>query len=234
VAILAGAIAAVSGFGIGSLLTPLLVLSMPTAEAVAVVAIPHFIATALRLAGLRRGIHWPTFRQFGIASAIGGLIGAAIQAWLRSPQLSMVLGILLISAGSSELAQRRLPLPTTRFWRLLGGALSGLFGGMVGNQGGIRAAALLGFNLSARELVATSTASAILVDAARVPIYLLTSGSAIIAAKGIVVIATIGVIIGTLVGVPALGRIPPSGYRRMLGTLLVLLGLWLLVTAIRP
>ena len=231
-AILAGAIAAVSGFGIGSLLTPLLVLSMPTAEAVAVVAIPHFIATALRLAGLRREIHWPTFRQFGIASAIGGLIGAAIQARLRSPQLSMVLGILLVSAGSSELAQRRLPLPTTRFWRLLGGTLSGLFGGMVGNQGGIRAAALLGFNLSARELVATSTASAILVDAARLPIYLVTAGSAIVAARDIVILASIGVVVGTLLGVPVLGRVPAGAYRRLLGGLLVLLGLWLFVAAL--
>ena len=206
---------------------------MPTGEAVAVVAIPHFIATGLRLAGLRRDIHWPTFRQFGIASAAGGLIGAALQARLRSPELSVVLGVLLIMAGGSELAQRRLPLPTTRFWRLLGGTLSGLFGGMVGNQGGIRAAALLGFNLSARELVATSTASAILVDAARLPIYLLTAGSAIVAAKGTVVIATIGVVIGTLVGVPALGRVPASAYRRVLGSLLILLGLWLLAAAVR-
>jgi uncharacterized membrane protein YfcA len=206
---------------------------MPTAEAVAVVAIPHFIATGLRLAGLRRNIHWPTFRQFGIASAVGGLIGAALQARLRSPELSMVLGVLLIMAGGSELAQRRLPLPTTRFWRLLGGTLSGLFGGMVGNQGGIRAAALLGFNLSARELVATSTASAILVDAARLPIYLLTAGSAIVAAKETVMIASIGVVIGTVVGVPTLGRIPPSAYKRLLGGLLLILGAWLLVTALR-
>jgi len=206
---------------------------MPTAEAVAVVAIPHFIATGLRLAGLRRDIHWPTFRQFGIASAVGGLIGALVQARLRSPELSMVLGVLLIMAGGSELAQRRLPLPTTGFWRLLGGALSGLFGGMVGNQGGIRAAALLGFNLSARELVATSTASAILVDAARLPIYLLTAGSAIVAAKATVVIASIGVVIGTLVGVPALGRIPAPVYRRMLGGLLLLLGAWLFGAALR-
>jgi uncharacterized membrane protein YfcA len=205
---------------------------MPTAEAVAVVAIPHFIATGLRLAGLRRDIHWPTFRQFGIASAVGGLMGAALQARLRSPELSMVLGVLLIMAGGSELAQRRLPLPTTRFWRWLGGTLSGLFGGMVGNQGGIRAAALLGFNLSARELVATSTASAILVDAARLPIYLLTAGSAMVAAKETVVVASIGVVVGTLVGVPVLGRVPVPAYRRMLGGLLILLGSWLLLGAL--
>lgn len=48
-AIVAGAVAAVSGFGIGSLLTPLLVLSMPTAHAVAVLAIPD--STYRRLVG---------------------------------------------------------------------------------------------------------------------------------------------------------------------------------------
>ena len=46
--VIAGAIASVSGFGIGSLLTPLLMLWMPTAEAVAILAIPHALATAIR------------------------------------------------------------------------------------------------------------------------------------------------------------------------------------------
>src|SRR5689334_24740741 len=80
--VLAGAIAAVSGFGIGSLLTPLLVLAipLPTAQAVAVLAVPHALATAIRFSRLRRDVHRPTFREFGIASAIGGLAGAALQS----------------------------------------------------------------------------------------------------------------------------------------------------------
>ena len=41
--IVAGAIAAISGFGIGSILTPLLAASIGTKLAVAVVSIPHFI-----------------------------------------------------------------------------------------------------------------------------------------------------------------------------------------------
>ena len=47
--LLAGAVAAVSGFGIGSLLTPVLVflIPMPTAHAVAVLAVPHALATAI-------------------------------------------------------------------------------------------------------------------------------------------------------------------------------------------
>jgi uncharacterized membrane protein YfcA len=230
--ILAGSIAAVSGFGIGSLLTPLLLLSMPTARAVAILAIPHAVATAIRMLRLRSAIHWPTFRQFGLASAAGGLAGATLQSRLGSPTLTIVLASLLVVAGLSELLERRVPLPESRFWRILGGTLSGVFGGMVGNQGGIRAAALLGFQLRPSQLVATATASALLVDAARIPIYLLSQGPAIAASVPLWIAASIGTVIGTFLGVPLLSRIPPPTYRRLLGALLVLLGLGLFAGAV--
>jgi hypothetical protein len=231
--VLAGAIAAVSGFGIGSLLTPVLMLSMPTAHAVAVLAIPHALATAIRWVRLRKDVHRPTFRQFGIASAAGGLAGAALQSQLASPVLTFVLASLLVLAGSTELVRSRVPLPQTPFWRLAGGLLSGMFGGLVGNQGGIRAAALLGFQLRPRQIVATATASALLVDAARVPIYFLSAGSVISGAAPLWIVASAGVVIGTFLGVPILGRIPEPTYRRFVGGLLLLLGISLVAAAIQ-
>jgi uncharacterized protein len=233
VAGIAGSIAAVSGFGIGSLLTPVLILSMPTAHAVAVLAIPHAVATTIRWLRLRSDVDGPTFRQFGVASALGGLAGAALQSRLASPTLTIVLGVLLVLAGSTELARRSLPLPQTPFWRLFGGTLSGLFGGLVGNQGGIRAAALLGFKLMPRQIVATATASALLVDAARVPIYLLSSGAVIAGATRLLVVLSVGVTVGTFLGVPLLSRIPESIYRRLVGALLLLLGISLFAAALR-
>ena len=230
-AILAGAVAAVSGFGIGSLLTPLLMTSMPTAHAVAVLAIPHAVATAIRWIRLRRDVHTPTFREFGVASAIGGLAGAALQSQLATPVLTFVLASLLALAGTTELLRRRIPLPQTRFWRTAGGILSGLFGGLVGNQGGIRAAALLGFGLGPRQLVATATASALLVDGARVPIYLASAGSTVAAATPLWLVASAGVTVGTLIGVPVLGRIPEAAYRRVIGVLLLALAAGLFATA---
>jgi uncharacterized protein len=103
--------------------------------------------------------------------------------------------------------------------------LSGFFGGLVGNQGGIRAAALLGFQLQPRQIVATATAAALLVDAARVPIYFLSAGPVIAGATRLWVAASVGVTIGTFLGVPVLSRIPESRYRRLVGGLLLLLGL---------
>jgi uncharacterized protein len=80
---------------------------------------------------------------FGITSAIGGLTGALLHVWLRSVVLSYLLGALLMFAwlmGITRLGERM------RFGRTAGwiaSALSGIFGGLVGNQGGIRSAALL-------------------------------------------------------------------------------------------
>jgi uncharacterized membrane protein YfcA len=205
---------------------------MPTAHAVAILAIPHAVATCIRWLRLRSEVHWPTFRQFGIASGVGGLTGAALQSRLGSPILTGVLASLLLLAGLAELAERRVPLPQTPFWRLLGGVLSGVFGGLVGNQGGIRAAALLGFRLPPRQLVATATASALLVDAARVPIYFFSAGETIARSMHLWLAASVGVTIGTFLGVPVLSRIPEPIYRRLLGGLLVLLGVALFATAV--
>ena len=46
VGLIAGGVASVAGFGIGSLLTPTLALRTGTKLAVAAIAIPHVIATA--------------------------------------------------------------------------------------------------------------------------------------------------------------------------------------------
>ena len=53
VAALAGGIASIAGFGIGSLLTPLVASQYGMKTAVGAVAIPHFIATVLRFWRLR-------------------------------------------------------------------------------------------------------------------------------------------------------------------------------------
>lgn len=50
----------------------------------------------------------------------------------------------------------------------------GILGGLVGTQGGIRAVALLGFELSKETFVATATAVALIVDGIRAPIYLVS------------------------------------------------------------
>jgi uncharacterized membrane protein YfcA len=113
------------------------------------------------------------------------------------------------------------------------GALSGLLGGLVGNQGGIRSAALLGFDVSKRTFVGTATAVGLIVDAARMPVYLATVGRDVAAVWPLVVIATAGVVLGTLFGGRVLARIPEPMFRSVVALVLAALGIALLVQGVR-
>jgi len=228
-AMVAGAIASISGFGIGSILTPLLATAHGTKLAVAVVSVPHLVGTALRFSFIYRHVNRKVLFSFGIASAIGGLTGALLHVWLRSVWLGYILGVLLVFAGTTGLTglASRMRFGGKVAW--IAGVLSGGFGGLVGNQGGIRSAALLGFNLNKEEFVATATGIALAVDFFRMPIYAATQWRDVAGVWPILVIAIIGIIIGTLAGQPILRRIPPPTFRAIVSAIILLLGVWMLV-----
>jgi uncharacterized membrane protein YfcA len=232
VAVIAGATAGVAGFGIGSLLTPLFALRFGTKLAVAIVSIPHLIATAYRFVTVREHVDRAVLIRFGILSAIGGLVGAILNARVDGPAITMVFAVLLLFAGLSGVTgfAERMRFGRKTAW--IAGALSGLFGGMVGNQGGIRSAALLGFDIPKESFVATATAIALVVDGARMPVYLVTQHSALAHAWVEILVATIGGIVGTMWGVRLLRRIPERIFRRSVGALIFALGIYMLAKRI--
>jgi uncharacterized protein len=232
VAFVAGGTATITGFGIGSLLTPLLAVNLGTQLAVAAVAVPHAAGTALRCVRLRHVIDWPVLLRFGIPSAAGGLAGALWQGELSNVTLTRVLGGLLVLAGVSGLANFAVRVQLRGPWAILGGLLSGLFGGLVGNQGGIRSAALLGVSLPPERFVATATASALVVDAVRLPVYLHDSGGELLRYGWLVGLAIAGVVAGTLYGERILRRMPEERFRRVVCGFLVVLGISLLLSGI--
>ena len=87
-ALLAGAVASVVGFGIGSLLTPLLSLRVGTQLAVAAISIPHVFATALRFWRLRAHVDRRVLISLGVTSAAGGLTGALLHSFANNRALS--------------------------------------------------------------------------------------------------------------------------------------------------
>jgi uncharacterized membrane protein YfcA len=225
----AGGVAAIAGFGIGSLLTPLLAFDVGTKTAVAAVSIPHLIGTSIRFWRLRKHVDRKVLWRFGLTSAAGGLTGALLHAWASSRALAMVFGGLLVFAGGSQIsgyAQR---------WRFHGsvawiaGAASGFFGGLVGNQGGIRSAAMLGFDLRKDQFVATATAITLMVDAARMPVYVVAERHQVAAIWPVVLAATVGVAAGTVGGARLLTRIPERRFRQIVGVILLGLGLATLI-----
>lgn len=221
-----GLIAALAGFGIGSIITPLLAMRYGMSLAVPMVAIPHVLGTAIRFWFLRKSLDRHVLMTFGITSALGGLTGAILQIWIGGRVLALILASLLIFAGITGLAGI-----TLRFGRktaMVAGALSGLLGGLVGNQGGIRAGAMLGYNVSKEAFVATSTAVGLFIDGMRVPVYLLSAGRQLLSVWPTVAIAAVGVVAGTYAGRLVLGRIEEATFKRVVSGLILLLGVSML------
>lgn len=231
--VVAGAIASISGFGIGSVLTPVLATQFDVRLAIAMVSLPHLAGTFVRFLLVRRHIDREVLLGFGAASAIGGLTGAALQAVVQSAALAIIFGLLLIFAGLGSLTgfAQRMRFSGRRS-ALVGGALSGLLGGLVGNQGGIRAAALLGFDVDKDAFVATATAVALIVDGARIPVYLATEGREIAAQWALIALLAAGAIAGTLLGGRALRGMNETAFRRVVGVLLLALGAYSVARAL--
>jgi hypothetical protein len=136
---------------------------------------------------------------------------------------------LLLFAAASELTGLAQRMRFTGPLAWIAGALSGFLGGLVGNQGGIRSAAMLGFDVPKQAFVATATAIALIVDGARMPVYLLLEGKSIAQLWRPILLAVGGVIAGTMIGNRVLVRIPERWFRRIVAIVLAALGLAMLV-----
>jgi uncharacterized membrane protein YfcA len=231
VGVFSGATASVVGFGIGSMLTPLLAVQLGTSVAVAAVTIPHALATAVRCWRLWASIDRSVLRTFGVLSAAGALAGALVYTQIGPSTLTMVLGALLVLTAIAQVTG------WTRKWTphgaLVGifGVVSGFFGGIAGNQGGLRAAALTAFGLTPLAFVATATAAGLMVDAARTPIYLWAAGADLLPLWAPIGVASAGVLAGTLLGERVLLGLPPRRFGQIVGGAIGVLGLWLIYTA---
>jgi uncharacterized protein len=230
--VIAGSIAAVTGFGIGSLLTPVLALQVDTRLAVALVSIPHLLGTSFRFVLMRGRVDRRVLWSFGLTSAAGGLIGGMLYGVASNEWLTTLFGVLLLFAAVSEITgfARRMRFRGWVAWAA--GALSGLLGGLVGNQGGIRSAALIAFDLRKEMFVGTATAIALFVDGARVPIYLYLQHEQMRVLTVWITLAIAGVVAGTLLGSHTLGRIPDVWFRRVLALTLAILGVAMLIRAV--
>ena len=224
VGIAAGAVAAVSGFGIGSLLTPAFAIYTGTKLAIAAAAIPHLLGSALRVWILRKDIDYKILWGFGIASAVFGLTGALLHNFIGGRMLTFMFGVILVFAGGMGITglAEKMQFKGAAAWAA--GAFSGFLGGMVGNQGGIRSAAMLGLNVPKRAFVATASAVSIMVDGVRIPVYIANQSEKLLGIWPYIAGAGAAVIIGTLAGQKLLTFIPERFFKRVVAAIVLFLG----------
>jgi uncharacterized membrane protein YfcA len=227
----AGMTASVAGFGIGSFLIPLVSIRSGTKTAIALVSLPHFLGTCVRFLIMKSKVDRKILVRFGVLSAMGGLTGALLHTFFESGILRMVFSAMLILGGILGVLQISERLRFGKTGAAILGLGSGFFGGLVGEQGGVRSVALLSFDVGKEAFIATATATGLIVDAVRMPIYFSTQFNQVSQSILILALASFSVVAGTFVGMAVLKRIPEDLFKRVVSFLVLLLGVFLLLVA---
>ena len=180
ITILAAALTVPAGFGLATMLTPVVLLWLPPHEAVAAVAIIHGAHNAWKLKLLRSSIDFSAVKRYGWALVIGAIIGAVLHSHIPSNPLLLIVGVALIILPILSVTERwtNIRLPDTE--DRIGGFGSGFFGGLTGHQGALRAMFLQKRLPDKVAYAATASILALAVDLTRIPIYIMFEGSAII------------------------------------------------------
>jgi uncharacterized membrane protein YfcA len=196
----AAALTVPAGFGLATMITPVVFLWLEPHEAVAVVGIVHGSHNAWKLKVLRSSVDYSAVRRYGWAMVVGALIGAALNTAVEADPLLLIVGIALVLLPLLSISEKwtdyRLPETEDR----IGGFGSGFFGGLTGHQGALRAMFLQKRLPDKSEYAATAAVLALVVDVTRVPVYVALEGWQILDAGwlilGLVLAAVLGVQLG--------------------------------------
>lgn len=176
-----------SGFGLGTILTPVFMLFFPVELAIALTGIVHFCNNIFKLILVGKNANRQVLLRFGIPAVIAAFAGAwlLLQVTDLKPLFSYTIGtntfevlplkfiisILLILFAVIDLIPYFNKLQFNKNKLPVGGALSGFFGGLSGNQGALRTAFLIKAGLSKEQFISTAVVVSTFVDFTRLSVY---------------------------------------------------------------
>jgi len=230
-----------SGFGLGTLMLPVFSLFFPLPIAVGATAIVHLSNNLFKFGMVYKHIHKTTLLSFGLPAVLASLLGALCLKYLADLPLAgmyfigdklielsflkIVIGTLMIFFSLIELVPQLLPLGSVKKNIVLGGVLSGFFGGISGHQGAFRSAFLSKADLTKEEFIATSNSIALLIDLFRIIVYYETFNFTALSYKSdLLVLGIVCAFVGTYFGKKLLNKVTMSGIQKVVAYCLLLLG----------
>lgn len=243
-ALVASGLTLFSGFGLGTLLMPVVAVFFPVEVAIGITAIVHLANNLFKLGLMGKKADRGVLLRFGAPAVALAFAGAGLLAWMSDAAplfryhglgrersvsaLNLTVGLLILGFVALELWPRFAKLSLDRRYLPLGGALSGFFGGLSGHQGAFRSMFLLKAGLDKEAFVATGVVVAVMVDAARLSIYGIgaAAGSREVA-WALVIAASLAAFAGAYGGAKLLPKVTIRGIQRLVSGLLVVVGLGL-------
>lgn len=244
-AFLASGVTLFSGFGLGTVLMPIFALFFAVPLAIAATAIVHLAANLFKAALVGRLANWHIAARFGLPAAIAAVAGASLlNVFANLPVIStyelgyqthevtainVVIGTVIAAFALLELSPRVAELEFPPRYLVLGGLLSGFFGGLSGNQGALRSAFLIKAGLSKEAFIGTSVLSAVVVDTVRLAVYGLSFYRESLAVlqsdiASIVVVAIVAAFVGASLGARLIQKVTLRAVRLTVAIAMIIVG----------
>ena len=227
-----------SGFGLGTLLMPVFAIFFPLDQAIAMTGVVHFSNNIFKGTLVWKNTDKEVLLKFGTPAIIASFAGA----WLllsithlpvletytigsRSFSITpvkLIISVLLLFFAITELLPFFEKLSFSKKKLVLGGILSGFFGGLTGIQGALRSAFLIKAGLSKESYIATGVMIACVVDITRLSVYasnFVTSGIA--QNLTVLIIATMAAIAGAILGNRLLKKVTISTVKYIVAIMLI-------------
>ncbi|OFY84687.1 MAG: hypothetical protein A3F72_16090 [Bacteroidetes bacterium RIFCSPLOWO2_12_FULL_35_15] len=229
-----------SGFGLGTILTPVFMIFFPVDLAIGLTGIVHFLNNIFKLALVGKGADKTVLIRFGIPAVIAAIAGAWLL--LHIPDIKplfsyhlygktfevypvkFIISILLIFFAILDLVPFLNKLQFGKKQMPLGGVLSGFFGGLSGNQGALRSAFLIKAGLSKETFIATTVVISCFVDFTRLTVYATRFTKAGLNDNlTLVVIATLAAITGAFIGNKLLKKVTLKFIQILVAVMLIII-----------
>jgi uncharacterized membrane protein YfcA len=231
-----------SGFGLGTILTPVMMIFLPVELAIALTGMVHFFNNIFKFVLVGRHAVKKVLIRFGIPAVIAAFIGAWVLVHIpdASPLFSydlagkhfevypvkFTIACILIFFASFDLIPYFNKLQFDKKHLPFGGFLSGFFGGLSGNQGALRSAFLIRAGLSKEAFIGTAVVVSAFVDFTRLGVYASNFKSAgLFDHWQLVLFATLSAITGAYLGNLLLKKVSLHFLHISVAILLILLSL---------
>lgn len=231
-----------SGFGLGTILTPVFMVFFPVDLAIALTGIVHFFNNLFKLALVGKNANKEVLIRFGIPAVIAAFAGSWVllnitdldplfsyemfgRTFIVEP-VKFIISILLIIFASMDLIPYFQKLQFGKEKLPIGGVLSGFFGGLSGNQGALRSAFLIKAGLSKEAFIGTAVVVSTFVDFTRLSVYATRFVSTDLSNNlHLVLFATLSAIAGAYIGNKLLKKVTLKFLQVTIAILLILISI---------
>lgn len=244
-ALLASGLTLFSGFGLGTILMPVLAVFFPVPIAVGATAVVHLSNNLFKIFLVGPHADKKVIVRFGIPAVFASLAGASLLTAVSSfpaiasysfgghireiTAVKLVIGLIIVIFSILEMTPRFSQAAINPKYMPVGGLLSGFFGGLSGNQGALRSMFLIKAGIGKEAFIGTGVVLAVMVDLGRLLVY----GSSLYAVHtkvlsdtgGLVLAATVSAFLGAYIGKELLKKVTLRMVQIVVGVMLVCLGL---------